>query len=362
MELMNAIQALAEKIKQQGAVIQTEEATKNAFIMPFLSNVLGYDVFDPTEVVPEYVCDIGTKKGEKIDYAIFRDGSIQILFECKKFGEPLNIKHASQLFRYFHVANARIGVLTNGQVFWFFTDLDAPNKMDEKPFLVLDILDIDEHTVPELSKLTKSAFNLESVINAAGELKYVGQLKKELASELTSPSEELTKLLTARVYDGSITQKVREQFSGLLKKAIGQYLSDQVNDRLKSAISSPNPTFIAGSSDPASEESAGVNENQDNENKIITTVEELEGFYIVKSIVRTVINGDRIVHRDSQSYLAILVDDNNRKTICRLHFNREQKYIGLLDEQKKETRHPIGSLDDIYTYADALRSAAASLV
>lgn len=362
MELMNAIQALAEKIKQQGAVIQTEEATKNAFIMPFLSNVLGYDVFDPTEVMPEYVCDIGTKKGEKIDYAIFRDGSVQILFECKKFGEPLNIKHASQLFRYFHVANARIGVLTNGQVFWFFTDLDAPNKMDEKPFLVLDILDIDEHTVPELSKLTKIAFNLESVISAAGELKYVGQLKKELASELASPSEEFTKLLTARVYEGSITQKVREQFSGLLKKAIGQHLSDQINDRLKSAISSPNSTVITGLNSQTSVETAEVNESQDNENKVITTVEELEGFYIVKSIVRTVINADRVVHRDSQSYLAILVDDNNRKTICRLHFNREQKYIGLLDEQKKETRYPISSLDDIYTHADALRTAAVSLV
>ena len=122
--------------------------------MPFIRNVLGYDVFDPTEVLPEFVCDVGTKKGEKIDYAIFKGGELQILIECKKIGEPLNINHASQLFRYFHVTTAKICILTNGRVYKFYTDLDAPNKMDEKPFLELDLLDIDEHAVPELRKLT----------------------------------------------------------------------------------------------------------------------------------------------------------------------------------------------------------------
>ncbi|HFL8707538.1 TPA: type I restriction endonuclease, partial [Escherichia coli] len=165
--------SLSAKIKQQAGVIETEEATKNAFVMPFINNVLGYDVFDPTEVIPEFVCDIGTKKGEKIDYAILKNSEVQILIECKKIGDPLNINHASQLFRYFHVTNARISILTNGQVYKFFTDLEAPNKMDEKPFLEIDLLDLDETVVPEIKKLTKSAFDLESIINAAGELKYV---------------------------------------------------------------------------------------------------------------------------------------------------------------------------------------------
>ncbi|HFM0609703.1 TPA: type I restriction endonuclease, partial [Escherichia coli] len=149
--------SLSAKIKQQAGVIETEEATKNAFVMPFINNVLGYDVFDPTEVIPEFVCDIGTKKGEKIDYAILKNSEVQILIECKKIGDPLNINHASQLFRYFHVTNARISILTNGQVYKFFTDLEAPNKMDEKPFLEIDLLDLDETVVPEIKKLTKSA-------------------------------------------------------------------------------------------------------------------------------------------------------------------------------------------------------------
>ncbi|TWY24947.1 type I restriction endonuclease, partial [Escherichia coli] len=160
--------SLSAKIKQQAGVIETEEATKNAFVMPFINNVLGYDVFDPTEVIPEFVCDIGTKKGERIDYAILKNSEVQILIECKKIGDPLNINHASQLFRYFHVTNARISILTNGQVYKCFTDLEAPNKMDEKPFLEIDLLDLDETVVPEIKKLTKSAFDLESIINAAG--------------------------------------------------------------------------------------------------------------------------------------------------------------------------------------------------
>ena len=220
MEFFEKLNSLASKIRQQGAAIKTEEATKNAFVMPFINTVLGYDVFDPTEVTPEFVCDVGTKKGEKIDYAILKEGEVQILVECKKIGEPLNINHASQLFRYFHVTNARISILTNGQVYKFFTDLDAPNKMDEKPFLELDLLDIDEHAVPELIKLTKSAFDVESIINSAGELKYVSQIKKEIAAQFSKPEDDFVKFFASRVYDGIITQRVREQFTELTRKAV----------------------------------------------------------------------------------------------------------------------------------------------
>lgn len=163
MEFDERVAALAAKVQNQRDVIQTEEAAKNAFVMPFISTVLGYDVFDPHEVVPEYTADVGIKKGEKIDYAIMRNGEVQILIECKKSGDSLRIEYASQLYRYFSVTNARIAVLTNGHAYHFYTDLDAPNKMDSKPFLVLDLEDIDETLLPELRKLTKESFNLERV-------------------------------------------------------------------------------------------------------------------------------------------------------------------------------------------------------
>lgn len=360
MEFYESLNSLAAKIRQQSANITTEEATKNAFVMPFIKTVLGYDVFDPTEVVPEFVCDVGIKKGEKIDYAIFKDGQVQILIECKKIGEPLNVNHASQLFRYFHVTTARISILTNGRVYKFFTDLEASNKMDEKPFLELDLLDIDEHAVPELLKLTRSAFDVDSILSAAGELKYIGQLKRELAGQLNEPCEEFLRFFVSRVYDGPITARVREQFQPLMQKAIAQFTGDLINDRLKSAMTgTATQTLVAPTAQPNTAE-AGQQEaaaDDEEESSIDTTPEELEGFFVVKSIVRTVADPARIGHRDTKSYFGILLDDNNRKPVCRLHFNRAQKYLGILDADKKETRHPISSLDDIYSFSDQLIAA-----
>jgi hypothetical protein len=361
MEFLESLNALAAKIRQQGASIATEEATKNAFVMPFIRNVLGYDVFDPQEVVPEYVCDIGTKKGEKIDYAILKDGQIQMLVECKKIGEPLNVNHASQLFRYFHVTTARISILTNGQIYKFFTDLDAPNKMDEKPFLELDLLDIDEHAVPELNKLTKSTFDVESIISAAGELKYIGQIKREIAAQFTSPGDEFLRFFIARVYDGTITARVREQFQPLLEKAIRQYTADLVNDRLKSAITGVSVSMPIVVNAPSPVVATAPVEHMptdcEDEERVVTTEEEMEGYFIVKSIIRPVVDSTRIGHRDTQSYFGILLDDNNRKPVCRLHFNRGQKYLGILNHDKKETRHPIAHLDEIYNFSEALIEA-----
>lgn len=354
MDFTERLNVLSVKIKQQLNAITTEEATKTAFVMPFIHNVLGYDVFDPSEVTPEFVCDVGTKKGEKIDYAIIKNNEVQILIECKKIGEPLNINHASQLFRYFHVTNTRISILTNGQIYRFYTDLDAPNKMDEKPFLEIDLLDIDENIIPELNKLTKASFDLESIINAAGELKYVSQIKKIIHTQLNNPEDDFVKFFASRVYDGILTQKVRESFLNLTKKAASQYINDQINERLKSAITG----IPSISSEPQSEALPEDEDTQKDDSDVVTTLEELEGYHVVKAITRTVLDASRITQRDTKSYFGILVDDNNRKPICRLHFNRSQKYIGLFDIEKNETRHPIGTVDDIYSFADILKATA----
>lgn len=356
MEILDELNALAAKIKQQSLLIQTEEATKSALVMPFISKVLGYDVFNPTEVIPEFICDVGTKKGEKIDYAIVRDDEIQMLVECKKIGDSLNIKHASQLFRYFHVTTARISILTNGQVYKFFTDLDAPNKMDEKPFLELDLLNIDEHVVPELLKLTRSAFDVESIVNAAGELKYVSQIKKIISAQFQNPEDDFVKLVGSRVYEGVFTQKVKELFFVLTKKAASQWLNDQVNERLKSAISGSVTTKSEKDSNGLLNE--GDTPQPEDDDGIITTAEEIEGFHIVKSIIRKHISSERISYRDTRSYFGILIDDNNRKPICRLHLNRSQKYLSLFDANKVETRHPITTLDEIYDFTETLVETA----
>lgn len=364
MSFEDGIIDLASKLKAQRDSIQTEEATKNAFIMPFISRVLGYDVFNPLEVVPEFTADHGTKRGEKVDYAIIKDGEVQMLIECKRIGDGLNVKHASQLFRYFSVTNARIGVLTNGQIFNFYTDLDSPNIMDERPFLVLDLEDIDESILPDLRKLTKDTFNLDSVISSAEELKYVGALKREIHAEFKEPSPEFVKLLMTRVSDRRGTAENLKQFTDLVGKATKQYLKEQVNDRLKTALGDSDvPSLNFSGVDAPSEivpEDAPTEPLDDS--GIVTTEEELAAYQIVKAIACSEVKPQRVTHRDSKSYFAILLDDNNRRTVARLHFNgKSQKYLGLQDEAKNETRYPIADLDEIYQYAEQIRETVRRL-
>lgn len=303
MEFEERLAAMATKVRNQRDAIQTEEATKNAFVMPFISTILGYDVFNPLEVVPEFTADVGVKRGEKVDYAIMRDGEVQILIECKKSTEPLKIEHASQLFRYFSVTNARIAVLTNGEVYNFYTDLDAPNKMDDRPFLVLDLADIDETLLPELRKLTKDVFDLDSVISAAEELKYVGAIKREIASQFRDPDEAFVKLFTSRVYEGRrVTQEVRSQFTTLVGKASKQFLNEQVNDRLKTALgASYAAPMSAGASEALVTSEPVAQEDIGGDTEIETTLEELEGYQIVKAIACSEVKPERIVHRDAKS-------------------------------------------------------------
>ena len=138
MELDARIAELSKVVREHREVLLTEEAAKTALVMPFLQ-ALGYNVFNPSEVVPEFTCDVGIKKGEKVDYAICLDGQITMLVECKPANSELSVSHASQLFRYFATTDARVAVLTNGVVYKFFAGLDVPNRMDDKPFFTLSL-------------------------------------------------------------------------------------------------------------------------------------------------------------------------------------------------------------------------------
>ncbi len=350
MDLIDRVREIASRIPQQQEHIQTEEATKNAFVMPFIS-ALGYDVFNPLEVIPEFTADVGTKKGEKVDYAIKKDDQIIILMECKWSGCDIHQEHASQLYRYFSVTEARFGILTNGIIYQFFSDIDEPNKMDSKPFFEFDILAFEDHQLAELKKFAKSAFSLEDILTTASTLKYTRAIKKILEDELENPSEAFVRFFASQAYDGRLTQSVIEQFTDIAKKACSQFIKEKVNARLKSALN------VEESSE---EEQEAVESDQAEESNdgIVTTEEEIEGFNIVKAVLREVVDLDRVVMRDTKSYCGILLDDNNRKPICRLHFNYSKKYIGLFSN-KQEEKVPIESLNDIFTYEDRLKAVIA---
>ena len=348
MDFKDQIKQLGDRVAKLKDQIATEEATKNAFIMPFIQT-LGFDVFNPLEVVPEYICDIGTKKGEKIDYAIFKDNVPAILIECKHWQQKLTL-HDNQLLRYFHVSKAKFAILTNGIKFKFYTDLEEPNKMDETPFLEFDIAEIKENQIEELKKFHKSYFDVENIINSATELKFTNSVKGIFANELKNPSDEFLRLFISKVYTGKITAKVLTDFSELVKKSINHVISDMITERFKFAIDAEEasltlePSVIDTVSPPISEA-----------DKIITTEEELEGFMIIKTICRQKVSINRIIYRDAQSYFSVLLDDNNRKPICRLYFNSaSKKYISFIDTDKKETKHEINTLDDIFGFSELL--------
>jgi hypothetical protein len=348
MDFKDELKQLGERVVKLKDQIQTEEATKNAFIMPFI-RALGYDVFNPLEVVPEFVADIGIKKGEKIDYAIFKEGNPTILVECKHWAQNLDL-HDGQLLRYFHVSKAKFGILTNGIIYRFYSDLVEPNKMDEKPFLEFNVAEIRDNQIEELKKFHKSYFDIESIVNTASELKYTNELKLLIQQELSNPSADFVKHFARQVYPSVITAKVLEQFTNFTKKSLQQHFSDLITDRLKTALKKEDEN-----AQPT--QSAQVNEELvEEKNKINTTDEELEGFMIVKTILRQKINVSRISYRDAQSYFAILLDDNNRKTICRLYLNGFKKYFVTLDDHKKEVKNEIATLDDIFNFSQQLLS------
>lgn len=351
MDFKDQITQLAQRVEKMLPQIQTEEATKNALVMPFIQ-ILGFDVFNPFEVNPEFIADIGIKKGEKVDYAIMKDGEPIIIIECKHHLEKLD-PHNSQLFRYFHVCPAKFGLLTNGLVYRFYTDLNDPNKMDDKPFFEFNITEIKDAQLVELKKFHKSYFDIENISNTASDLKYTGELKTLITSELKNPSTVFVKHFAGQVYPGKLTEKILTQFTELVKRSSNQVLNDAITDRLKTAL--VNEEAISNSV----EEKTASQPVMAYENNVETTEEETEAYLIIKAILRKTVDTKRIFIRDSQSYCAILLDNNNRKPICRLYFNGSKKYISIISEDKTFGKEEVVTLDDIFNHTDKIIDAIA---
>lgn len=350
MDFKDYCKQLAERVSTLKEQILTEEATKNAFIMPFIQ-MLGYDVFNPLEVVPEMDCDLIKKKGEKIDYAIMKDGEPIILIECKHWNQDLNL-HDNQLQKYFVASKARFGLLTNGIIYRFYTDLIKPNIMDDTPFLEINMENLKESQIEELKKFHKSYFDIDNILSTASELKYMSELKNIIKAEFASPSADLVRLFTKRVYDGMVNQKILDQFTELVKRSLTNHINDVMSERLNVAIKSTEEVK------PVKVESQEPQEIQHEQPKIVTTEEELEAFYIVKAILRNSISAERITYRDAQTYFSVFIDDNNRKPVCRFYFNsKANKFIGIFDADKNETKNKISSLDEIYNYQEELINA-----
>lgn len=332
MDFGQQLKQFSTRIDSLKTSISTEEATKTSIIMPFFS-ILGYDVFNPNEFLPEYVADVGIKKGEKVDYAILIDGQPTILIEAKSINKNLE-KHDSQLFRYFSTTVAKFAILTNGVIYRFYTDMDEVNKMDKYPFLEINILDLKESDINELKKFCKDNFDMDKICNSASFLKYVNIFKSTLNDELVEPSDEFVKLFLQGVHKGPKTQTVIEKFRPVLKKSLNEYINDKINEKIKQAIGNTE----------------SVNEMQGMTEAIepVLSDDEQEAFFAIKNILKNTINMSDISYKITDTYLAILYKNNTRKWICRFIFNSSQKSIIIPDENKNELKYKLLSINDIY--------------
>jgi hypothetical protein len=347
MDFKDQLKQIADKINKLKDSSRTEEATKNAFVMPFIS-ALGYDVFNPQEVIPEFTADIGIKVGEKVDYAILKDDLPIILIECKHWKDALDI-HNTQLLRYFNVTKAKFAILTNGINYRFYTESE-PNIMDVKPFLDINILEIKDNQIDELKKFHKSYYDTANILATANTLKYSNEIKILLNNEFKQPSEDFIRYFVNQVYTGRVTEKVMKQFSEIVKISSQQFLSDLITERLKTAL------------DKEKETEPKIPISATKESGIETTEEEIESYYIVKTILRQEIDSNRIFYRDFQRFFSILIDDSIRNTICRLYLSETTKEIAFLDDKKNEVRFPLTTIDDIFKYSDQLKQIVKTFV
>lgn len=345
MELATKLIELEKRTAQHRELLLTEEAAKTALVMPFLQ-ALGYDVFNPSEVIPEFTADVGIKKGEKVDYGLCIDGKLSILVECKPSSVDLDLKHAAQLFRYFATTPARVAILTNGVQYQFYSDIEQPNKMDDKPFFVFSMDSIRRTDPTVLERFSRAQFDIDAILAEAGRLKLESQMRIELEKEFAAPSDDFVKLMAARVGAGRFTAAVRDQFGQVLAASIAGLIRDRVTDRLTSALNVANPVPLIAEEGILDDPSAG--------DGIVTTDDEIAGFRIVQAIAARHVDPKRVVIRDSKSYCGILLDDNNRKSVARLHFNSPTtRYLGTFSG-RTETRHPVMALTDIYKLEAAI--------
>ena len=352
MTFEDEIKEFAKEIPSKLNYIDSEETSKIALITPFL-RLMGYDTTNPAEVKAEYTADVGTKQGEKVDFAILENEEPIVFIECKSATNELNTNNISQLYRYFSITDIQIGILTNGVEYMFFTTGNDNNRMDEKPFLDIDLLNLTKKDIRELEKFAKSNFNVDEVVSRADNLKYRNLIKKQLLSEFEDPSDEFIRAVAKQVYDGILTSNVKERFGNLIVIAFNEIINERINKSLNDALAT-------------NEEEQNDNDEDElvNEDGIITTDIEKEGYFIVRSIASEVMDPDKVAIRDRKHYCNILYDNNQRFPIIRFYFNNEDHLRVEFYDQITLTKNggkigekvDINNVSELYNYKERILS------
>jgi predicted type IV restriction endonuclease len=347
MDFVDQIKTIAQNIENIKERVLNEQATKNSFIMPFIAT-LGYDTRDPFEVFPEFTADIPVLKNDKVDYAILSNDKPIILIECKCFKDTLdNIRHTAQLHRYFQNTEARFGILTNGVIYRFYTDIDKTHVMDTKPFFEFNVLKFSDSDINELKRFSKANFDPSSLNDAAQNLLYTREIKRLMTEQLTNPSPDFVKFFAGQVYSGRKMASTVDKFTKITKASLKEFINEIIAEKIKSAMDDDV--------DDSNTEDSKEEPNVDIDKEIVTTEQELEGFYIVKAILREVIDVSRLKYKDTVHYFGINLDGKVNKTICRLYFNSNKQCIYIMSANDRGVKEEINCLDDIYGVAKFLK-------
>ena len=348
MDLIDHLQALATRAEQTGDSLTNEEATKMALIAPFI-HALGYDIFNPTEVKPEFSADLpGIKQGERVDYAVLENGQPKILIEAKPFRADLRTSEKGQLSRYFQATHARIGILSNGKQFLFFSDLDRPNLMDEKPFAEIDLEDLRAAPLEQIKQLSKAMFDLDTLLSTAERLKYLRGVKEEIRTEFAEPSDWLVREMARRVHTAErVSNQLVEKFRPIVVDAIKSVINDRINDRLSTAMAVEKPT-------PDEQPPIATAEIADE--SVSCTEDEREGLYITRAICSSIIDPSRRAEKDTKNYCNILLDGRSWKSILRMHFNGTTKRLEIFDDAEPKLIQ-LERVPDMYQHAERIRAA-----
>ena len=364
MEFAEDVKVRSERFARRVADhnIETEEATKNSFVLPFIQ-MLGYNPFELDDVVPEFTADIGTKKGEKVDYALMHDGSPSILVECKKVGSTFGEAELTQLMRYFNVTNARFGILTDGLVYEFYSDLEAENLMDVRPFFTFNMLDFMDQDVKTLKTFTKDEFELDKALPAARRTKFLTSIKEVLEEELSEPTEEFLAFMRSRVHEGRQTPRIRNELDPLIRQVCKRFIEDEVQVRIKAVLtdrkeieSEPKDTSTTESETPDDTEESGESTDE-------FIQQELDAFEKVQTILASVISAERLslVHtgaRGNSPCVSIKIDGSSKKAVCEIGWRqRSQDYV--LRVLREEGWQEVGTTDGFDAFAPALQEKAA---
>lgn len=320
MTFKEELQKLSVQITERKKHITNEETTKQALIIPFLQ-VLGYDVFSPLEVKPEYGSDFAKKKGEKVDYAIYKNGRPIIFIEAKAITED-SASHDAQLARYFNATpEVKLAIITNGVTYKFFTDLNTTNIMDENPFSVLDMTDLSPGDIEVLDKFRKDIFDADTLVKYAEDLIYTNNLNNKLRELFKNPPDDFIRYLIKDFSDTRITINVIDRFRPIVKKSISNALLELVSQGL-SQSSLPEEVLPE-----ATQEIDSIEAELKPQKEVCTTEEELKCFEIIKkTLIKAGKNISDLGNKDTTVYFAVF-NKNIFNWFIRINLDAQKKFI-----------------------------------